>query len=633
MHFRARDDHSDVFGAPAAAGHERVLLAPPRVTQARLERGIRHALAEHGQTLRVVVRGATLQRRVLPEGLIEALTKAGATFTELDAYLPTERAPHVAAVTEGCRAFLAKTYNVPASLDAADVLWGSAMQRTLTEAFTAWLYVLGLAHFHRQDAIHCLDPRWPGLATLRERTEGRVEPSPRIPSRPAHFVRTLALFAVESASLVAARAKEHLEQRSILRAIPHTADPVRRWSTVITNAPHSSRHALTTLAAIARDHPVGLILLAPLKKKPPVDERPSGAALPPLAHPALQGLSPTIAQAVVARPLRHLSHTLFAATQSAFRLAWNGARLHLGPVALPLDRRRTQQLLRIATFDAQRLREARAATERLCRRQNMKDAKVVFPHASLAAVAAVDRTLQAFGATTYELVHGALADPLDMVTHARSTTSVKLLWTRDEATMHARYVDHQRIEAPVVPAWTPIRHSLQHATRLLVLSNYAHPILGFDGPCPREPYQRALWHAVIDATADLGCELVWRPHPGDDRRAVDALLRTLPNVRRSTGTLDEDLAGADAVIATVSTTIVEALRAAHLAVFVHDIPFHERDVVMRLFDPARVFSSAAELKTKLTEHLAAPSTAPENALRRRFFGETQTPRTAAEVLR
>jgi hypothetical protein len=632
MSFLDLADHTDAVGAVAESDHEHVIFSPPRVSQARLEQALRAAVRHGHKRLRVIVRGARLQRSALPKDLLAAAKTNGCLLTELDAYLPTERAPLVGELSEACRAFLRETYRVP-GFDAADVLWGSAMQRTLTEAYSAWLYVIGLSHFHKGDTIHCLDRHWPGLAALHAHTEGRVEPPPPRVGIARHASRTAALLLIEALGLVAARAKEHGEARPILRALRALPRiPVQRWATVIANAPRASRHAIAALG----DARAGLLLLAPLRAQPaPHEPAPEQDAI----VPALANVRDhSVEQAAVIERTAALAlttaRTLVCALPAALSIARRGSHLQLGPLALPLTPQRVRQLLRVSTFDCLRAREAAVATERICQRHAMAGAKIVFPHASLAAACAVDLVLQRHGAETFELVHGALADPIDMVTHARSLSTVKILWTRAEAEMHAAYLGNQRVAAGVMPAFTPIVRTKKSAKqpRILVLSNYAHPILGFDGPHPREAYQRLLWRAVLEATDGVRCAIVWRPHPGDDRGAVERMHAELPKVKRSTGTLDHDLAAADVVIATISTTVVEALRARDAALFVHDIPFHERDVLMRVFDRKRTFANGDELRRKLSLHLAEPSFAPEQALRRRFFGKRAVPHSAESVL-
>jgi hypothetical protein len=231
--------------------------------------------------------------------------------------------------------------------------------------------------------------------------------------------------------------------------------------------------------------------------------------------------------------------------------------------------------------------EAECASTRIAERYDLRGSKVFFPHASLPSVAAADLTLQRFGATTCELVHGAFPDFSHCVTYAASLSTERIVFTELEAERMRVLVPTQRTSVrphrPAAPLHTrPIK-------RVLALTNYGHGYALRRG-ASIEAFQRAFFAALPE-----GLEIRWRPHPDDDPEVIGRAQRPGIELSFKQRPLEADLAWADAVVSSVSTAIFEA-QDAGLPVFVHDVPLFEEVSVASLFP---TFSNASELRALL----------------------------------
>jgi hypothetical protein len=294
-------------------------------------------------------------------------------------------------------------------------------------------------------------------------------------------------------------------------------------------------------------------------------------------------------------------------------------------------------LLTLTTLDVLRAREAEFATRRFASRLS-SGTRVALSHASLVTDAVPDLVLQSAGATTYDVVHGALAETLDMVSTAITHSSRKLLWTAAEARWLPPYLG-STTAVGAVPArpWVarPGRPP-HHPARVLVLSNYGTLVGGAHRRrFPRMGYQVRLVSEVCRVCRALGVsELRWRPHPGDDRAAVEHDASRFGPLTISRGTpLEDDFEWADVIITSLSSTVVEAL-AWDKPLLMHDIPVHEQAVLMSLFPAERRFRNELELTAALARALseveAGPPFAFEKALRVTLFGPTGQPRPIAD---
>ncbi|MBX3196800.1 MAG: hypothetical protein KF894_01485 [Labilithrix sp.] len=645
-----------------SGGRELVIIAPPGSSHESAFAALRRALRAPTRPTRLIGHGVTMQRHQ-PAWLAGPLP-VPVTLTELDAYLPCERTPMLADAEDAFRAWLDKTFEGSLKSDLATdrVFWASAMRRV----FAPWFYALplarGIAHHHESDEIVCLDSTWPGASTLeslvdvaggrfRGRRRARLHP-PWVLHVGAHTgANLLAAFAVRSLEFLReARSRRHLASRQAEQ--PEATPDV--WIGLIGEWPRTCRHIVESVGSAVREHDRTLGVLLHGSFSPgsaQVDVDASRGPFPALDHPLVQDRLVALEQCVAIERapelVRHLSETTIATMRVGWRLARSSPRLSLGPIAVDL-RRELRGLSRLATFDLMRAREAEVATTALLRRRDFRGSRIVWPHASVANVVVPDLMLQRAGGETLDLVHGALAEPMDFVTHARTHSSSSVWWTESEVGYVRPYIGRQRAVGGYVPRALS-RCSPQSRTtssnrplRVLVVSNYATPTLALAGAFSRECYQDALLDAVREATSALPVVVRWRPHPYDDRSRVDLSLRgwsgTAPlELSSNPDGLQAELGWADAVVASVSSSIVEALLHP-VALFVHDIPLHERDVLMSMFDVRRRFSNAAELTTRFAAFVAAREARdsrqlePEQFLRRAVFGETGRPRDLATLL-
>jgi hypothetical protein len=643
---------SVTFGGASASREdgEVVLLAPPGTPLAEAFAELRAALDGTTTKVRLVVHGAIV-RANRPAWL----TTQRAVLTELDAYLPSERTSMLREAEEAFGRWLAETFRDAFSdgLPPERVLWGSAMWRVFAVWFAALPLAHGLASQHGTDAIRCLDARWPGafvLESLVRASGGRFEIAAR--PRPRFWApKIIAQSAINLAGAFAVRTREYLRERPARARVNQIrrrdADP-DVWVGIHGAWPRTCRHVIEGVggAALSEGRSVGVLLQSSLQLGSVQEDAPS-TIFPALDQPPLDRVVAAVDQCAslehASDLVREMLATTRAAARSAVRLARGGPHVKLGPLEIDLSRD-TVALARLATFEVLRAREAAAATRSLLRRREFRGKKIVWPHASKANIVAPDLMLQAAGATTFDLVHGALAAPIDFITHARTYSTTTIWWTESELRYVAPYLPGHRGVGGYVPR-SLVRRERQSPPdaplHILVLSNYATPT---DGVFKDECYQDALLEAVSASTRAVAGPYVvrWRPHPYDDRGRVDASREnwkgSVPlELSTSPDALQSELAWADVVISSESSSIVEALLH-EVGLFIHDIPLHERDVIMKIFPSERCFGNADELGPQLHEfidaHRRADGTrfAPEERLREAFFGPTRAPRDLSELL-
>lgn len=641
-------------------GRERVILVPPGFDLALGFEALRKEAACTKQLIRLVGRGSTL-RSTWPKWL--AGCQASVALTEIDAYLPCDKAPLVGEVITGVRTWLSSVLkDAIEDLDVADAFWASAMHRAVWPALNAWPLVVGLAEHHRADDLLCLDPDWAGLQALRELVEsagGSIAVPRPTPSRHLWRLELLARTAAAMLASAAFRTMEFLRERPSRRQLKtlrrSTASP-RLWIGLIGDWPRSSRHVLDLLATSPSlcAGGIGVLLqstLQPgLRREDDMHGRTPGRPFPALDHPTLRECTVAIEQVAATESAADLAfHCLSTAAWSlhaATRLALGERRPRLGPLSFDLTRE-LNGLSRLLTIDVLRARESQRATRLLTRRRSFAGAHVVWPHASLANVAVPDLLLQRSGATTYDLVHGALAESLDMLTHARTNSSVKLLWTEAEVEYLRPYTQHQATIGGILPRSMPmsgVRPPVRgRAVQLLALTNYATPTTGVEGVLPRLRYQHAFFEAIaaVQARSPVPLTIRWRPHPGDRRDCVFQTKEQHPTLRLELSlgeqSLSEDLSWSDIVVSSLSTVVVEAL-CYPVPIFIHDIPIHESKVLLSLFEPVRRFRTPHELAQAISGCLvdlhngSSQLLLPEEAVRTRFFGPSGKHREFSSLL-
>ncbi len=605
-----------------------------------------------GRRVRIVGRGVTTN------SFIGALPGRGAVvLTELDAYLPSDKRPFQRAMEQGLSRWLETVFGdaVP-GVSGRDAFWASAVTRLgLQDVFDAWCYVSGLASTHPTSEFVFTEPSWIGAAML-----GSMVPAqsgkPNGASSPARrLLERVAFGTLGSAGAVVAllgRAREFIQEapsRRLLRSFESGPAP-SVWLGVNGAWEYSSRHVLNPLGAYAKKtgRKVGVLLQSSLRPGDLGDAhrgtRNTAAVLPVLSSDALEGTVSHVAQLVShstwAQALAAAPGTLTAMLRCTARVATHSSEIDFGPFRVPVTSS-PRRLVWATTLDVLRAREAAAATRRLLAVTSLSGAHVALSQASLVADAVPDLLLQGAGATTFDVVHGALAEPLDMITTARTSSSMKLLWTHSEAKYLKGHTPPVCVGAVPSRTWIPRpRVPVHEPLRVLVLSNYGTFVGGgHRRRLPRVGYQE---HLLDDVGALVRREkrqlaLRWRPHPGDDRervRLAGAAFGSHLEISRSPQ-LEEDLIWADLYITSLSSTVVEAL-AWDKPLLMHDIPIHEAVVLMSLFDRNRRFRNAEELAVafdRAAQQLQGEEPLhEEQALRREFFGRPGVPASIAEVV-
>jgi hypothetical protein len=509
----------------------------------------------------------------------------------------------------------------------------------------------------------CLDGTWHGtLALEQEMTRAGGTLSIEGGSRRVSLWRTRVVghIAANAGAAAILRLREFiLEARSRRRMralrLQYQGKRPDVWVGLQGEWPRSCRHVVQGIGAAARDRgrSIGVLLHGTLK---PGTASAQGdgdpmAIFPALDHPLVRERVVAVEQCAAVESFAELAANVVATTRVSARIARRlvvrGPATTLGPMPIDLggDMR---GLARLATIDVLRAREAAIATRRLLARRSFRDALVVWPHSSLANVVVPDLITQSAGALTHDLVHGALAEPMDFVTQARTHSSCTIWWTDAEVEYVSRYLPGGHAVGGYVPRAVSRRESARDSSaplRILVISNYSTPILGFGRALAFEShYQDALIDAVRRAGLEIGVPVAlrWRPHPSDDSRRIQATLARCteplrPELSTSRDGLQDELAWADIVVSSISSSIIEALLHP-VALYVHDIPRHERDVLMTLFDTSRRFANADELTPRLAAFArarqahATDAFAPEDRLREKFFGPSRRPRDLGALL-
>ncbi len=578
-------------------------------------------------------------------------------LTELDAYLPSDKRPFQRVLEAGLGRWLETVFGdaVP-GVDGRDAFWASAVTRLgLQDVFDAWCYASGLALAHGSSDFGITEPSWVGapmLAGLLSAEGGRLDNAAAPATKLLDRLAVIALGSAGALASLLARAREFAQEapsRRLLGSLEAGQKP-SVWLGVNGSWEYSSRHVLGPLGAYAKKtgRKVGILLQSSLRPGDLGNAHRSGtssnAVLPVLSSEVLNGPVAQVAQVVShsswPQLLAAVPGTWAAMMRCSARVATHSAEIDFGPFRLPLTGA-PLALVRATTLDVLRAREAAAATRRFLAGTDLSGARVALSQASLVADAVPDLLMQAAGATTFDVVHGALAEPLDMVSTARTSSSVKVLWTRSEAHYLSGHIRPTCVGAAPSRNWASRHRAPTHQPlRILVLSNYGTLVGGgHRRRLPRLGYQE---HLLNDLQTFVRAEerqfdLRWRPHPGDDPEQVRlACGRFGPQLALSTATsLDEDLEWADLFITSLSSTVVEAL-AWEKPLLLHDVPIHEAEVLMSLFDTQRRFRNADELAAAFANAARQLDTvAPlreEHLLRRQFFGPSGSPDSIAEVI-
>jgi hypothetical protein len=639
-------------------GGEIVVVVPP---EANPDVGLELAmgLSRAGRRVRLLARGATVAsfvRKVTPETPM--------ALAELDAYTLNDKGPFLKQLLPGVHAWVDTVYkgSIP-FVDARRGVWASVISRLgLQELLDHCCLVAGILHHHPAATFVLSDPTWePGVALCEGKgqvEQGKPQPG-RLPStRWFHSLSFLATGAACAIGVLAYRLKELWDEsqlREHLKTLrPRQATPPKFWLSIVGHWEFSCRHLLQSVGAYVKENqvPVGILLQTSLKRQPvagakqaPVGEGPQ--LLPVLTSDPIGDCWTEVAQVVsyssIWEFLIQAPSNLAAMLRCVYRASWLCPGVRIGSFELHPVLAKTRGLLLATTLDVLRGREAAAATLAFVNRRDVKGATVAMSHCSLVTDAVPDLVLQQAGATTCDIVHGALAELLDCVATAQSWSSYKLLWTVPEAEYVQPYVSSTCVAPFPARQWQFRGRSRGLApdrpARLLLLTNYGTMLASaaHRKRFPRVGYQTLLIEAVRRVLAEMPAsfEVLWRPHPGDDANLVraDASSHGAELQLSSAGLLEDDIEWADLVITSLSSVVVELL-AWDKPILVHHIPLHEADVLMNLFAAERRFRNAEELRVALSRALADLRSAEglhlEDELRRRMFGPEGRPGSAGE---
>lgn len=280
-------------------GPETVILVPPG---GGLRAGFDHArreLASGCPKVRLVARGVTL-REWWPTWIAKSERLC---LTEIDAYLPADRAVLTEQMSRDLRSWLADVFgDAIAGVDAERALWASATLRVFHTAFTAYPLVLGLAHHHARDSVLCTERDWVGSSLLERevRSKGGSFQLLASPAPSAPFALRAAFWgALSSAAALVVRSREYWNERASrakLRSLrAQNGVRPRVWVGVLGDWPRVVRHVTEGVgnAARERQEPIGVLIQSSLRAGCR-DETRSGSdrespVFPTLDHPALRG--------------------------------------------------------------------------------------------------------------------------------------------------------------------------------------------------------------------------------------------------------------------------------------------------------------------------------------------------------
>jgi hypothetical protein len=634
---------------PPVDGRERIVLVPPDAPLAEGWAACLRLLGDGRGPVRLVATGATVERH-WPEWARAEVP--GLVVTDIDGYIPTDKAPVIAELVPAFEAWLARVLDgvVPGARPEV-VFWSSACERLFSPMCEAYQTAHGLATFHPFAEVTCVAPDWIGHRMLRALVGAAGDEAPRKPT-----ARHAALLAATGAAALASRARSFAAEapsRAHLRAL-HASEPPagaqpRVWIAVVGSWPRACRSVTDGLPALARQRGerIGVLLQDSLATGlrttafSTVFSR-TDAILPTLAMPELAEVVAAVDQGVSAMSWDELARVFSDVLALWPRIA---ARAAATPLMLPVNGRLVAaeldpfKLAKLLTLDVLRAREAWHAAAGLASRRRFAGATLAWSHENSPGDAVVDQRLQAAGATTIEICHG-ITELGQQLAHSASTTTVKALWTLPEAAALARHRPRQRCVGGYCPRPLPrtvARPPLGDGepARLLIISNYMVSSWGLD-PRTYEAYQRPILRAALEAQARWPLTLRWRPHPADDPEWVARIAGELPGLERSSGELDADLRWCHVLVSSVSSSNLEALFY-DVPVFVHEIPAWDH-TWLESYDRGRLFGREHTLVEQLApclELLRAGDPrllAPEQGMRRRLFGATGVPRSPGELV-
>ena len=296
---------------------------------------------------------------------------------------------------------------------------------------------------------------------------------------------------------------------------------------------------------------------------------------------------------------------------------------------------RATDLLKWATLDVLRATLAGEAARALVKRVSMSGATVIGVTTNSGTWTPVDLALQKSGAVTVDYLHGA---NIDWNMASESESSARVVWVIPDAAIPGarKLIAGMPVRARLLPRTVP-------AHRMLLLTNYVHRDSDADSlpgatRFPAQLFQAEMLELVslLRAAGHRHLTFRWRPHPADNEKAIRTDHARLVNVALSRDRpLEEDVAWADVVISSNSTTVIETLFAG-VPIFVHLLPEQWDIPALSFLAPERLFfhaeDGAQRIGMWLTRYGATPADGlePERLARLALFGPSgePTPMTA-----
>lgn len=639
-----------IAASQARAGEKIILCPPPSVGQidpfetSSLVRGyeMAHSLLSSGNAVRLIAHGCTLP------GTQPSWADSFPDFarTELGAYRWGNPIDKTRVLATGVRQWLDDTFTpATGSKSAGDIFYGSVAGRMLQPLFDAVPYLEGLVAAHPDGEFTVTDTTWPGIAMLRS-IQGRNDRA-AMPARRRRAIKWRLSFAVAFIlSLLRAIAGQgrnywrSIQTRRFINAhAPDLKHDAKIWLAIVPDWERINRHVLDRIARplLNQRIPFGLMMvttLSPGERNHAPITRSSAEQTP---WPLLESFSSRLAEIPIrqlVRPssLARLCRALYVGALASLRIGWRllrrGPIIDLGGYQVDLDTY-TDSLASLATTDVLQVAAVEAAFDEISGKEDFNGTKVIFSSVGLADTAAADRLLHQVGATTINFVHGALGD--QWYGQAENSSDHMMVWTNTDMENCRKQGAHS-IYFPAISRLSP-PPSRRVARNILFVTNHLHQDwAGMHYPLRPFLVEILRSQTLIEQAHPGRFHFAWRPHPSDIEAEVAMIAKAFPSIERSTNSsIDDDLAWADIVILSHSTTMLHAL-AADRPVFVHCPPAQRSLPEMQALADERKFFFANDMSSPFADLVKAldkdrtSATAPDRELYRSLVGSEKTPK-------
>ena len=618
-------------------GTEAIVLVPPK---SRVDRGFalaRQLLAER-RFVRLIGANVTL-KSTWPEWVSQS---RGLTLTELGAYREESLVTAGAPVRRSVERWLDTLFvGELGELSGSDVFYGSAMVRIFERYHDEYPLLASLVAAHQHSEFFCSDASWDGARRLK-RLLCALNGGLKVESQLRSFPWSSKVLGLSFVGMCASAVRVFDEARRAfatstafgLTSSANTVSP-RTWIAITPTWLRANRHVIASVGAPVIDggETLGVLLFGSLKRGART-ETASGALEGDALWPGLGVLqakredcrfyqvSQPSSWGALARGTAKATRRSFLALIRTLKI---GQGIAAGEYVIPLDMH-VRELVTLLTVDVFRATIAEQATRAFLSREQVAGANLFFAASQLADTVVVDQLLQRANATTFEFHHGSIGD--DWAGGFRPRSSVACVWTRSDA----RSIEELGQRALVARSMTAERkaRSPRARPRVLVMTNYTHWGLRVDGTYPQLPLLVELFAGIDRVMGTRDVEVRWRPHPADDSSVVDQILDARGGIVRSTeANVLDDIAWADVIVASLSTTVVEALLLGHAPVIVHVPPEMVDITPTRFLRPERCFFRSEELVEIMTVTVDAlvggrNCLEPEEAARLELFERDST---------